>query len=56
MIILCKLQIQRQIEEVDAAGLDTSSLDDEAFKMETAQDQCILRLIGSCCHGECFAI
>ncbi|KAL6175383.1 hypothetical protein ACLB2K_052024 [Fragaria x ananassa] len=46
------VEIQKQIEEMDAGGLDTSSLDDEAFKLETAQDQCILRLIGSCCHGD----
>lgn len=39
-------------------GLDTSSLDDEAFNLEAAQDKCILRLIASCCNGEsvlCFA-
>ena len=34
------------------AGLDTASLDDEAFTMEAAQDRCILRLIASCCNGE----
>lgn len=35
-----------------AAGLDTTSLDDEAFNVETALDRCILRLIASCCNGE----
>lgn len=46
------LQIQQRIEEMAAAGLDTTSLDDEAFNVETALDRCILRLIASCCNGE----
>lgn len=46
------LQIQKKIEEMAGAGLDTTSLDDEAFTMEAAQDRCILRLIASCCNGE----
>lgn len=46
------LQIQQKIEEMAAAGLDTTSLDDEAFNIETALDRCILRLIASCCNGE----
>lgn len=36
------------------AGLDTTSLDDEAFNTEAAQDRCILRLIASCCNGESY--
>ncbi|TQD72163.1 hypothetical protein C1H46_042303 [Malus baccata] len=46
------VQIQKQIEEVGAAGLDTTSLDDEAFNTEAAQDRCILKLIASCCNGD----
>ncbi|KAJ7956527.1 WD repeat and HMG-box DNA-binding protein 1 [Quillaja saponaria] len=45
-------QIQKRMEEMASAGLDTTSLDDEAFNMETAQDRCILRLIASCCNGD----
>ncbi|KAM0982842.1 hypothetical protein ACFX2J_015585 [Malus domestica] len=45
-------QIQKKIEELDAAGLDTTSLDDEAFNTEAAQDRCILKLIASCCNGD----
>lgn len=40
------------MEEMASVGLDTSSLDDEAFNFEAAQDRCILRLIASCCNGE----
>lgn len=40
------------MEEMTSAGLDTSSLDDESFNFEAAQDRCILRLIASCCNGE----
>ncbi|KAG7944341.1 hypothetical protein I3843_15G095200 [Carya illinoinensis] len=43
-------QIQMRIEEMTGAGLDTTSLDDEAFGLEVAQDRCILRLIVSCCN------
>ncbi|PQM39047.1 WD repeat and HMG-box DNA-binding protein 1 [Prunus yedoensis var. nudiflora] len=43
------VQVQKQIEEVAGAGLDTTSLDDEAFNTEAAQDRCILKLIASCC-------
>lgn len=46
------LQIQKRMEEVTDAGLDTSSLEDEAFNLEAAQDRCILRLIASCCNGK----
>lgn len=46
------LQIPKRMEEVTLAGLDTSSLDDEAFNLEAAQDRCILRLIASCCNGK----
>ncbi|KAI4335860.1 hypothetical protein L6164_014465 [Bauhinia variegata] len=45
-------EIQKRLEEMDSAGFETSSLDDEAFNLETAQDRCILRLIGSCCNGD----
>ncbi|XP_015883273.3 protein ENHANCER OF LHP1 1 [Ziziphus jujuba] len=45
-------QIQKQIEEMSSVGLDTSSLDDEVFNTEAAQDRCILRLIASCCNGD----
>ncbi|WCJ35786.1 transducin family protein / WD-40 repeat family protein [Euphorbia peplus] len=45
-------QIRRRMEEAAIAGLDTGSIDDEAFNMEAAQDKCILRLIASCCHGD----
>lgn len=46
------MQIQKSMEEMDNAGLDASSLDDDAFKLEAAQDKCILKLIASCCNGE----
>ncbi|KAF3957802.1 hypothetical protein CMV_017222 [Castanea mollissima] len=46
------LQIQKRMEEMAGAGLDTTSLDDEAFNTEAAQDRCILRLIASCCNGD----
>lgn len=45
-------QTQKKIEEVAASGLDTMTLDDEAFNMEAALDRCILRLIASCCNGD----
>ncbi|MED6135180.1 hypothetical protein PIB30_043879 [Stylosanthes scabra] len=45
-------EIQNRIEEMASAGLDTTSLDDEAFNYEAAQDRCILRLIASCCYGD----
>lgn len=48
------LQIQKRMEEMAGAGLDTTSLDDEAFSVEAAQDRCILRLIASCCNGELY--
>lgn len=46
------MQVQKRMEEMANAGLDPSSLDDDAFNLETAQDRCILRLIASCCNGE----
>lgn len=52
LIDVYSLQIQKRMEEMASAGLDTTSLDDEAFSMEVAQDRCILRLIASCCNGE----
>ncbi|KAK7304216.1 hypothetical protein RJT34_15339 [Clitoria ternatea] len=45
-------EIQRRMEEMASAGLDTSSLDDDAFNLEAAQDKCILRLIASCCNSD----
>ncbi|KAK7327698.1 hypothetical protein VNO77_21786 [Canavalia gladiata] len=45
-------EIQRKMEEMASAGLDTSSLDDDAFNLEAAQDKCILRLIASCCNSD----
>ncbi|KAK2633663.1 hypothetical protein Ddye_002049 [Dipteronia dyeriana] len=45
-------QIHKRIEEMASAGLDISSLDDEAFNTEAAQDRCILRLIAACCNGD----
>lgn len=50
------LQAQNKIEEMAAAGLDTTAVDDEAFNVEAAQDRCILRLIASCCNGKTFYI
>lgn len=46
------IQIQSTIEEMEAAGEDTSLLDDEAFNTDAALDRCILRLIASCCNGQ----
>ncbi|KAJ4960748.1 hypothetical protein NE237_020658 [Protea cynaroides] len=45
-------QIQKNIDEMAASGLDTTSLDDEAFNIEAALDRCILRLIAACCNGD----
>ncbi|XP_022736596.1 WD repeat and HMG-box DNA-binding protein 1-like [Durio zibethinus] len=45
-------QIQKRIEGMAGEGLDTTSLDDEAFDIEAAQDRCIFRLIASCCNGD----
>ncbi|KAI3759231.1 hypothetical protein L6452_06888 [Arctium lappa] len=45
-------QIQRRIQETEAVGQDTTSLEDEAFNTEAALDRCILRLIASCCNGD----
>ncbi|XP_075479186.1 protein ENHANCER OF LHP1 1 [Primulina tabacum] len=45
-------QIQKRIEEMGALGHDITSLDDEAFDLETSLDRCILRLIASCCNGD----
>ncbi|KAL2935394.1 WD repeat and HMG-box DNA-binding protein 1 [Bienertia sinuspersici] len=46
------LQIQKTMDETEAAGVDCTVLDDEAFNMEAALDRCILRLIASCCNGD----
>lgn len=54
LLELCFCQIQKRMEEMAGAGLDTTSLDDEAFNTEAAQDRCILRLIASCCNGESY--
>ncbi|KAK4773370.1 hypothetical protein SAY87_028389 [Trapa incisa] len=45
-------QIQDQMEDLSRTGLDASSLDDDAFTIEAAQDKCILRLIASCCNSD----
>ncbi|KAK9008823.1 hypothetical protein V6N11_080301 [Hibiscus sabdariffa] len=45
-------QLQKQIEVTAGEGLDTTSLDDEAFDVEAAQDRCIFRLIASCCNSD----
>ncbi|XWS51275.1 hypothetical protein CRYUN_Cryun12cG0162700 [Craigia yunnanensis] len=44
-------QIQKRIEVMVGEGLDTT-LDDEAFDTQAAQDRCIFRLIASCCNGD----
>ncbi|KAL9243328.1 hypothetical protein vseg_017229 [Gypsophila vaccaria] len=45
-------QIQKKIDLAEAAGMDCTILDDEAFNTEAALDRCILRLIASCCNGD----
>ncbi|KAG5066617.1 hypothetical protein GLYMA_04G158400v4 [Glycine max] len=45
-------EIQRTMDEMDSVGLDTTSLDDDAFNLEAAQDKCILRLIAACCNSD----
>ncbi|KAF9593767.1 hypothetical protein IFM89_025392, partial [Coptis chinensis] len=45
-------QAEKKIEELAAAGLDTSSQDKEAFDLEFSLDKCILRLIAACCNGD----
>lgn len=45
-------QIQKRMEDMAGACLDTTALDDESFNMEATQDRCILRLIASCCNGD----
>ncbi|XP_074316480.1 protein ENHANCER OF LHP1 1 [Silene latifolia] len=45
-------QIQKKIDSTEAAGMDCTLLDDEAFNTEAALDRCILRLIASCCNGD----
>ncbi|KAK9669066.1 hypothetical protein RND81_13G106900 [Saponaria officinalis] len=45
-------QIQKKIDLAEAAGMDCTVLDDEAFDTEAALDRCILRLIASCCNGD----
>ncbi|KAL4584152.1 hypothetical protein LXL04_008743 [Taraxacum kok-saghyz] len=45
-------EIQRKILETEAKGEDTTSLEDEAFNIETSLDRCVLRLIASCCNGD----
>lgn len=46
------MQAEKKIEELAAAGLDTSSQDKEAFDLEFSLDKCILRLIAACCNGK----
>ncbi|RZC08509.1 WD repeat and HMG-box DNA-binding protein 1-like [Glycine soja] len=45
-------EIQRTMDEMASVGLDTTSLDDDAFNFEAAQDKCILRLIAACCNSD----
>ncbi|KAL8130298.1 hypothetical protein V2J09_019453 [Rumex salicifolius] len=45
-------KIQKTIDDMAAAGIDTTSLEDEAFNTEAALDRCILRLIASCCNSD----
>ncbi|KAF5198785.1 Wd repeat-containing protein [Thalictrum thalictroides] len=46
------LQAQKKIEELTAAGLDTTAQDDEVFTLEASLDRCILRLINACCIAD----
>lgn len=52
LLDLMPSQIQKRMENMAGACLDTTALDDESFNMEATQDRCILRLIASCCNGE----
>lgn len=52
LLDLMPSQIQKRMEDMAGACLDTTALDDESFNMEATQDRCILRLIASCCNGE----
>lgn len=45
-------QVQKNIEEFAASGLDTSSLDDEAFTLEPSLDRCLMKLIAACCNAD----
>ncbi|KAL2321180.1 hypothetical protein Fmac_030149 [Flemingia macrophylla] len=45
-------EIRRRMDEMASVGLDITSLDDDAFNLEAAQDKCILRLIASCCNSD----
>ncbi|XP_030521443.2 protein ENHANCER OF LHP1 1 [Rhodamnia argentea] len=45
-------QIHHKIEAAAQAGMDVSSLEDDVFNVEAAQDKCILRLIASCCNSD----
>lgn len=47
-------QIQDRMQAMAHVGLDATSLDDDAFNIEAAQDKCILRLIASCCNSKIF--
>lgn len=46
------LQIHHKMEAAAQAGNDVTSLEDDAFNVEAAQDKCILRLIASCCNSK----
>ncbi|KAL5974420.1 hypothetical protein ACLOJK_031085 [Asimina triloba] len=52
MINLHLSQTRKKLEEMEASGMDSTGLDDEAFNMEAALDRCILRLIAGCCNGD----
>ncbi|KAJ0962258.1 hypothetical protein J5N97_030086 [Dioscorea zingiberensis] len=45
-------QVQNKIEEMVAAGIDATALNDEAFNIEASMDRCILKLIASCCSSD----
>ncbi|KAK9105292.1 hypothetical protein Scep_022136 [Stephania cephalantha] len=45
-------QTHKKIENMATAGLDTVSLEDEAFDLEASLDKCILRLIAACCNAD----
>ncbi|CAM8902592.1 unnamed protein product [Rhodiola kirilowii] len=45
-------QIENKIEEMASTDNDTTTLEDQAFDVEAAQDRCILKLISYCCNGD----
>ncbi|CAH2064947.1 unnamed protein product [Thlaspi arvense] len=47
-------ETQSRVDDMALSGVDTTTLEDEAFDMEVSQDKCILRLISSCCSSDKF--